>query len=156
MVPRSPSYDEIGRSYAATRREDPRIAVQIQRALGEGGSVLNVGAGTGNYEPVDGTVVALDASARMLAQRTKRSRLVVRGVAERLPFPDGAFRAARMLDYFDEVSPRPTDQRESDDETSVLACRCARCRRFSCPRTAPTDSVPRFDDAGYRLAIAGN
>ncbi len=94
MVPTSPSYDEIGRSYAATRREDQRIAEQIHAALGTSGSVLNVGAGTGNYEPVDRTVVALDPSGRMLTQRKDRSPLVVCGIAERLPFPDGAFRAA--------------------------------------------------------------
>jgi SAM-dependent methyltransferase len=94
MVPASPSYDEIGCSYAATRREDPRIAVQIHAALGPSGAVLNVGAGTGNYEPVDRAVVALDPSGRMLAQRKDRSKLVMCGVAERLPFADGAFPAA--------------------------------------------------------------
>ena len=93
-MPRSPSYDEIGCSYAATRREDPRIAIQIHAALGAIGPVLNVGAGTGSYEPVDRTVVALDPARRMLAQRKDRSMLVVCGVAERLPFPDGAFRTA--------------------------------------------------------------
>ena len=93
MAP-SPCYDEIGLSYTATRREDPRIGAQIHAALGSGGPVLNVGAGTGNYEPVDETVVAVDPASRMLAQRTERSKLVVRGAAERLPSPDRAFRSA--------------------------------------------------------------
>lgn len=44
-------YDDIGRSYARTRREDPRIAAQIHSTLGVG-SVVNVGAGSGNYEPI--------------------------------------------------------------------------------------------------------
>jgi len=87
-------YDDIGRTYAITRKQDPRIAAQIRAALGSGGPVVNVGAGTGNYEPVDLTVVAVDPSVRMLVQREQRSRLVVRGVAERLPFPDRAFEVA--------------------------------------------------------------
>ena len=91
---RSVRYDDIGRSYAKTRREDPRIAAQVRAALGFGGPVVNVGAGTGNYEPLDLTVVAVDPSVRMLVQRVKRSRLVVRGAAERLPFPDRAFEVA--------------------------------------------------------------
>jgi len=87
-------YDDIGRTYAITRKQDPRIAAQIRAALGSVGPVVNVGAGTGNYEPVDLTVVAVDPSVRMLVQREQRSRLVVRGVAERLPFPDRAFEVA--------------------------------------------------------------
>jgi len=87
-------YDDIGRSYARTRKDDPRIAAHIRAALGSGGPVVNVGAGTGNYEPVDRTVVAVDPSVRMLAQRQQRSGLVVRGVAERLPFSDRAFDTA--------------------------------------------------------------
>jgi SAM-dependent methyltransferase len=90
-------YDEIGRSYATTRKEDPRIAAEIRAALGSGGSMVNVGAGTGNYEPVDRIVVAVEPSARMVAQREQRSRLVVRAVAERLPFPDRVFGAALAL-----------------------------------------------------------
>jgi SAM-dependent methyltransferase len=90
-------YDEIGRSYASTRREDPRIASQIRAALGSDEPLVNVGAGTGNYEPDDRTVVAVDPSARMLAQREQRSRLVVRSVAERLPFPDRVFGAALAM-----------------------------------------------------------
>jgi SAM-dependent methyltransferase len=94
---RSSRYDEIGRFYGRTRREDSRIAAQIRAALGSGGPLLNVGAGTGNYEPADRTVVAVDPSARMLAQRQRRSRLVVRGIAERRPFPDGAFCSALAI-----------------------------------------------------------
>jgi SAM-dependent methyltransferase len=87
-------YERIGRGYATARREDPRIAAQVRDALGPVGPVVNVGAGTGNYEPRDRPVVALDPSGVMLAQRRDRSPLVVRGVAESLPFPSGAFAAA--------------------------------------------------------------
>jgi SAM-dependent methyltransferase len=89
-----PLYDKIGRSYASTRRQDARIAALIWDALGPGRSLLNVGAGTGNYEPVDREVVAVDPSPTMIGQRRDRSRLVVQGVAEHLPFPSQAFDAA--------------------------------------------------------------
>lgn len=89
-----PLYEDLGRSYAATRGQDPRVAAQIWTALGPGRSLLNVGAGTGSYEPTDRTVVALEPSPTMIAQREDRSSLVVRGVAEGLPFPDAAFDAA--------------------------------------------------------------
>ena len=46
-------YDSIGTSYPATRRTEPRIAARIWAALGDARTVLNVGAGTGSYEPPD-------------------------------------------------------------------------------------------------------
>lgn len=87
-------YDEIGRSYTRTRQEDPRVAAAIHDALGHGRSLVNVGAGSGSYEPAERVVVAVEPSAAMVAQRAARSPLVVRAVAEALPFADGAFDAA--------------------------------------------------------------
>lgn len=87
-------YQDIGRSYAKTRREDPRIAAEIAACLGASRSIVNVGAGTGNYEPHDRLVVAVEPSSEMLGQRCGRTRRVVCGVAEALPFPDAAFDAA--------------------------------------------------------------
>jgi SAM-dependent methyltransferase len=88
-------YEVIGRTYTRTRQEDPRIATTVHAAFGSARSVLNVGAGAGSYEPRDRVVVALDPSPRMLQQRPpERSRRVVQGVAEALPFPGGAFDAA--------------------------------------------------------------
>jgi hypothetical protein len=46
-----PVYDRIGGGYAGGRRTDPRIAAVLTAALGDAGSVVNVGAGTGSYEP---------------------------------------------------------------------------------------------------------
>ena len=43
-------YDAIGATYT-TRRPDMRIAAQIHAALGDAETVINVGAGTGSYEP---------------------------------------------------------------------------------------------------------
>ncbi|MCU1370454.1 MAG: SAM-dependent methyltransferase [Ilumatobacteraceae bacterium] len=94
MVTGGVRYDEIGRSYAVTRREDPRIAAPIWRALGAASTIVNVGAGTGNYEPPDRRVVAVEPSLEMIGQRAGRSHLVVRCGAELLPFRPGAFDAA--------------------------------------------------------------
>jgi hypothetical protein len=48
-------YDAIGLGYASRRRPDPRIARELNDALGDSGTVLNVGAGAGSYEPSDRT-----------------------------------------------------------------------------------------------------
>lgn len=89
----APLYDDVGRTYSATRREDPRIAAQIWAALGVEHTVMNVGAGTGSYEPIDRLVVAVEPSPAMIGQRVHRTRRVVRGIAERLPFADATFDA---------------------------------------------------------------
>ncbi len=90
----APVYDRIGGRYATGRRTDPRIAAQIWAALGGARTVVNVGAGSGSYEPPDRRVVAVEPSIVMLAQRPGGTAPAVRAVAERLPFPDGAFDAA--------------------------------------------------------------
>ena len=89
-------YDEIGRSYTTTRREDPRIAEAVRGCLGSGRRVVNVGAGTGNYEPTDRDVVSVEPSAGMIAQRDGH-RGVVRAVAENLPFGDRVFDVAMAI-----------------------------------------------------------
>ncbi len=87
-------YDDIGRGYARARVPDSRIEAQIHAALGNANTVLNVGAGTGSYEPRDRAVVALEPSRVMLAQRRLDSPPSVCGMAEALPFASGAFDAA--------------------------------------------------------------
>ncbi|MCC5951118.1 MAG: class I SAM-dependent methyltransferase [Acidimicrobiia bacterium] len=89
-------YDEIGRSYTNTRRQDPRIAAQILDAVGSG-TVVNLGAGSGNYEPDDRPVVAVEPSPQMIRHRPGGSAPVVRGTAESLPFPDRAFDVAMAV-----------------------------------------------------------
>jgi SAM-dependent methyltransferase len=95
-VPATP-YDRIGRTYAQTRREDPRIAATIRACLGDGHAVLNVGAGTGSYEPADRFVVAVEPSNEMLRQRPQDRAPVVRAVAEALPVADDAFDVAMAV-----------------------------------------------------------
>jgi hypothetical protein len=62
-------YDTIGATYSTTRRTEPRIAAQVWAALGDARTALNVGAGTGSYEPSDRDVTAVEPSAVMRAQR---------------------------------------------------------------------------------------
>jgi SAM-dependent methyltransferase len=90
-------YDRIGVGYSAIRRPEPRIAARIEAALGEAGSVLNVGAGTGSYEPTDLGVTAVEPSQTMIAQRPPGSAPVVEGFAEDLPFEDGSFDATMAI-----------------------------------------------------------
>jgi SAM-dependent methyltransferase len=87
-------YEATGAGYASVRRPDPRIAALVHAALGTARTVLNVGAGAGSYEPADRSVVAVEPSARMRAQRPKGAAPVVDATAEDLPFADDAFDAA--------------------------------------------------------------
>ncbi len=90
-------YDRIGQSYSVTRRTDPRLASVIWEALGDAGSVVNVGAGAGAYEAADRDVVAVEPSAVMIAQRPPEAEPVVRAQAEALPFADGSFDGAMAV-----------------------------------------------------------
>jgi ubiquinone/menaquinone biosynthesis C-methylase UbiE len=90
-------YDTIGVTYTATRRTEPRIAAQVWAALGDARSVLNVGAGTGSYEPSDREVTAVEPSAVMRAQRPAGAAPCVAATAESLPFEDQSFDAAMAI-----------------------------------------------------------
>lgn len=90
-------YDRIGVGYANVRRPDPRIAAMIDAALGDARTVINVGAGTGSYEPVGRVVTAVEPSATMIAQRPAGAAPVVQAAAEALPFADDAFDAAMAV-----------------------------------------------------------
>ena len=89
-------YDTLGTTYARTRRPDTRIAARIHAALGDATDVINVGAGTGSYEPAR-TILAVEPSRIMLAQRPHGSAPAVCAVAERLPLRDGVADAVMAL-----------------------------------------------------------
>src|SRR4051794_15589728 len=84
-------YDTIGRTYSGVRRPDDRIAARIHACLGAEAAVANVGAGTGSYENGQ-TVVAIEPSAVMIAQRPAGAAPAVRARAESIPL------AARAVD----------------------------------------------------------
>lgn len=90
-------YERIGTGYRSARWPDPRIAERIRAALGDARTVLNVGAGTGSYEPADRDVVAVEPSQIMRAQRSPCAAPCVAATAEALPFPDRAFDAAMAI-----------------------------------------------------------
>jgi SAM-dependent methyltransferase len=92
-----PLYDSIGAGYTETRRTEPRIAAQIWAALGDAQTVLNVGAGTGSYEPSDRQVLAVEPSAVMRAQRAPGAAPCLVAAAEKLPFDDQSYDAAMAV-----------------------------------------------------------
>lgn len=92
-----PSYDALGEGYAQRRRADPRIASMIHEALGDAITIINVGAGTGSYEPRGRTTLAVEPSETMIAQRAPDAAPCMRGSAEALPAETAAFDAAMAI-----------------------------------------------------------
>ena len=90
-------YDTIGINYSNLRNPDPRIAVMISKALGPARTVLNVGAGTGSYEPEDRQVTAVEPSLEMIRQRPPMAAKAIQGHAEDLPFDDDSFDASMAI-----------------------------------------------------------
>jgi SAM-dependent methyltransferase len=90
-------YDKIGRGYAGFRRPDSRIASAIAAALGDAMSVVNIGAGTGSYEPQDRTVLAVEPSEVMIGQRPPGAARCLKGSAEALPLESASVDAAMAI-----------------------------------------------------------
>jgi SAM-dependent methyltransferase len=90
-------YDRIGVGYQGIRRTDPVLASRIWAALGDARTVLNVGAGTGSYEPPDRWVLAVEPSGVMIAQRSPDAAPVIQTPVERLPLADQTVDAAMAI-----------------------------------------------------------
>lgn len=90
----TPAYDRVGVGYTAFRRGDPRIEARVWAALGDARCVVNVGAGSGSYEPRDREVIAVEPSPVMIAQRPEGAAPAVEGSAESLPLGDKSVDAA--------------------------------------------------------------
>lgn len=93
----SPLYDGIGLGYANVRRADPRLSARIATHLGNAQTILDVGAGSGSYEPTDRAVIAVEPSPAMIEQRPAGKSPAVRAVAGSLPFPARSFGAAMAI-----------------------------------------------------------
>jgi SAM-dependent methyltransferase len=91
------NYDTIALNYAELRKPEPRIAATIEQALGEAQTVLNVGAGTGSYEPVERQVTAVEPSTEMMRRRSPSTAREIRASAEKLPFVNDAFDASMAV-----------------------------------------------------------
>jgi SAM-dependent methyltransferase len=89
-----PEYDASRATYTLTRQTDPSIAAQIERALGDARTIVNVGAGAGSYESPDREVIAIEPSATMRAQRPADAAPVIDAYAEDLPLGDDSVDAA--------------------------------------------------------------
>jgi SAM-dependent methyltransferase len=90
-------YDILGRGYAAMRRPEPRIAEAIEAALGDAQTVVNIGAGTGSYEPAGRTMLAIEPSDMMIRQRSAHAAPCIRATAEALPLGANAVDAAMAI-----------------------------------------------------------
>jgi SAM-dependent methyltransferase len=90
-------YDRIGVGYSTARSADPRLGAAIAAALGDAETVVNVGAGTGAYEPPGCTVIAVEPSEVMIAQRSAGEARVIRANAERIPLADNSVDAAMAV-----------------------------------------------------------
>ena len=93
----TPRYDTIGINYAELRKPDPRIAAAIDAQLGQAATILNVGAGTGSYEPADRRVTAVEPSLEMIRKRHSPAAQVVQASADDLPFDDDVFDASMAI-----------------------------------------------------------
>ncbi len=90
-------YNTIGLNYANLRKPDIRIAQRIEKVLGSAKTILNVGAGTGSYEPVDRKITAIEPSVEMIQQRSASNATVMQGRAEDLPYDDDTFDASMAI-----------------------------------------------------------
>lgn len=91
------SYDKQNVKYITNRQTDPVIFSYINLALGDASTVLNVGAGSGSYEPTDRVVTAVEPSEVMRAQRSPDKAAAIAAYAESLPFEDNSFDASMAL-----------------------------------------------------------
>jgi SAM-dependent methyltransferase len=92
-----PVYDRIGVNYSRGRRPDPRWQAALDDCLGTAPTIVNIGAGTGSYEPPDRYVLAVEPSGAMIAQRAPGAAPALQAHAENLPIADQQFDVAMAL-----------------------------------------------------------
>ena len=113
-------YDDIGVNYSVTRCTDPEIAEQLYSKLQGATRIINIGAGTGSYEPENIELVAVEPSSKMISQRKNGSHRVEQAFAEKLPFENHSFSHAMTVNSmhhwknralaFDEINRIATDK----------------------------------------------
>ncbi|HEY1485353.1 MAG TPA: class I SAM-dependent methyltransferase, partial [Micromonosporaceae bacterium] len=133
-------YTRIGNVYTGFRNPDPRIAAVLATALGTAGTVLNVGAGAGSYEPADRDVTAVEPSASMRARRPA-GHPAIDAMAERLPFADNAFEATMATftvhQWKDLRAGLAEMRRVTSGAVAILTCDPLRLHRFWLREYAP-------------------
>ena len=96
----NPAFDYDGKdhNYSEIRKADPRIGLYIRRSLRGCDTVLNVGAGTGSYEPENRYVIAVEPSSVMRAKRLALGKMpALNAKADDLPFDDNSFDAVMAV-----------------------------------------------------------
>lgn len=91
------AYDLIGQGYSSGRQTDRRWEAVVRSALGPAAIVVNLGAGSGSYEPSDRKVIAVEPARTMLQQRPAGSGPAVQAVAEHVPLATGCAQAAMAI-----------------------------------------------------------
>lgn len=84
-------YNLIGSNYSYFRKPDNRIAKAIEKEIGNVSFAVNIGAGTGLYEPGFLDLIAVEPSQVMINQRSAGAAPVIKSSAEELPFDDLIF-----------------------------------------------------------------
>ena len=139
-------YDEIGRTYTATRRPDPRWEAAVWDALDGARSVANVGAGAGSYEPRDRTVLAIEPSGEMIDNRPEGAAPAIQASAEALPLDDDSVDAAMAIftiHHWDDVRRGLTElKRVARERVVVLTWDRSFAGRFWLTR----NYLPEIDD----------
>ncbi len=151
-------YDAIGGAYPATRRTDPRIAAQVWDALGDARTVLNVGAGTGSYEPPGRDVTAVEPSAVMRALRPAGSAPCVAAAAESLPFEDQSFDAAMAFStvhHWQDPLAGLREMRRVARRVVVFTFDASDARLARTGSGSPATTCPRPPASSTGLAVAG-
>ena len=82
-------YETIGVGYSVGRRPDPRWQQVINSVIGDAKRVINIGAGTGSYEPKGRALIAVEPSELMVGQRPRSAASVVMASAENVPIVSG-------------------------------------------------------------------
>lgn len=97
-------YDVIGKTYAQTRRSDPRITKKLLEILAssQASTIADIGAGTGSYAGVLAEhgyrVFAIEPSETMRSQAIEHPSIEwINGYAENLPLPNQAVDAAIIM-----------------------------------------------------------
>ena len=94
----SADYKVVGKNYSGFRQPDPRIAALINSELDDMASIINIGAGTGSYEPEGKIISAVEPSKTMLDQRpNKPNTFIYQAAAENLPFESNSHDAALAI-----------------------------------------------------------
>ncbi|MBV6621387.1 MAG: class I SAM-dependent methyltransferase [Rivularia sp. (in: Bacteria)] len=97
-------YDKIGKTYAQTRKRDPRIARKLLELLEHSriSTIVDIGAGTGSYAfflaEHGYEVLAVEPAATMRSQAISHPSIEwIDGYAENLPLPNQSAEAAIII-----------------------------------------------------------